>query len=97
MRIRPHYFESGKFAGWVIFWANYRYRTYVHRIVNWRNYPKDKPRLICSKPWWHRGGLMLWTSRIEWETILWITGPESYTVIRDEIADNLYQNRRHER
>lgn len=34
---------------------------------------------------------MLITSRIEWETQLWITGPESYTITKEEIADNLYE------
>jgi hypothetical protein len=93
MRIKRHYFESGKFAGLVIFWRNYRYRTYVHLVTNWHNYPKDKPRWLTSKPWWHRGGLMLITSRIEWETILWVGSPESYAISRGEIADNLYASR----
>jgi hypothetical protein len=110
IHIKRHYFEhSGEFFGWLIFWANYRYRTVIYAEHGWKGqWPKDLPRLLRQNwrpypgeeagwkpsPWWHGGSLMLIDRRIIWRTQLWITGPESYTVTQEEIADNLYETKK---
>ena len=96
MKIERYYFESGKFAGWLIFWHRYKYRTYIHIERGWRgHYPCGIPRLRplhAGFPLWHGGSLMLLDRRVCWKTELWITGPEDYTIASEDVADNLYED-----
>jgi hypothetical protein len=70
MKIKLEYFPSGKLAGICVYWL--RYRTYISWTFGWKGkfaYPKDKPRLLLrGDKWWYGGGLMLITTRIEWNT-----------------------------
>lgn len=83
VKIKLRRFPSGKVSGFSILWLKYDTYVNWTLGWKPGSYPKELPRFVTEnrlykqfqpdmydprRKWWHGGGLMLVTTRIEWKT-----------------------------